>query len=76
MVENILASYENGKTPEDGIRFSHEFVYGIERYFAKAELKSLCNTFKGVVVRPMIEFILKKVNKYQFMPDLTCTNAI
>lgn len=51
----------NRNTPaEEGYPFTHEMVDTIEEQLVSTERRKPCNTFRGVVIMPLLQFLIKK----------------
>lgn len=50
----VLEILNRNTSPEDGVPLTHGDVDTVEKQFAQAEHKSPCNTFKGVLIRPIL----------------------
>lgn len=60
-IYKIALEILNRNTPaEEGYPFTHEMVDTIEEQLASAERRKPCNTFRGVIIMPLLQILIKK----------------
>lgn len=48
---------------EEGYAFTQEMVDAIEKNLVQAERRKPCSTFQGVVIMPLLQFLIKKIDR-------------
>lgn len=61
-VYKLVLEILNRNTPvEEGYPFTHEMVDKIEQMLIRAERRKPCNTFRGVVIMPLLRHIIRRM---------------
>lgn len=60
-----LEIFKRNTSAEEGYAFTHEMVDTIEKNFVQAERRKPCYTFQGVIILPLLRFLIKRCDKPQ-----------
>lgn len=61
-VYKLILEILNRNTPvEEGYPFTHEMVDSIEQMLIRAERRKPCNTFREVVIVPLLRHIIRRI---------------
>lgn len=59
----LLKILNRHTSPEEGYLFTHKNVDDIEQTFARLERRRPCITFRGVIIIPLLRFLLRRLKK-------------